>query len=450
MHGPAVDMVRVSRRPPPGLKPIEVVVADVLSRVEERRLSLRAVMEDYFSKRRRMAPIRGVVRAYCLGVLRNYRLLDFAVSYCHGVDVEKLGAFKRNLLRALAYEVAFRGVSVERAREVAKKFLKGVRVSLRGWRELAELDPERITGGLRDIERLAVLYSQPTWVVRYLVRLLGRDEAVKLLESFNQPKPLWVRVNTLKVSRRELAERLRERGYEVVEDKDLPDLLRVEGSAEGLSRLPEHEAGLFYIQDKASALVAHVLGAEEGAVVLDMCAAPGGKATHVYAMGRGRVEVVALEVKRGRVRALEAVSKRLSCWLDAVLADSRHPPLRLRFRYVLLDPDCSSLGKLGHSPEIRLWIKREVVRRYSRLQRDLLKAASQLVESGGVLVYSTCTLTVEENEENMLWALEELGFSPAEVNAPLGVPGLRGLRWARRLYPHLHDTVGFFLAKLTS
>ena len=67
-----------------------------------------------------------------------------------------------------------------------------------------------------------------------------------------------------------------------------------------------------------------------------------------------------------------------------------------------------------------------------------------------MLVYSTCTLTVEENEENMLWALEELGFSPAEVNAPLGVPGLRGLRWARRLYPHLHDTVGFFLAKLTS
>ncbi|MEM0459396.1 MAG: RsmB/NOP family class I SAM-dependent RNA methyltransferase, partial [Thermofilaceae archaeon] len=235
------------------------------------------------------------------------------------------------------------------------------------------------------------------------------------------------------------------RGLVTEIDRDLPFMLKVVKGSVSPSRVPEHASGLFYVQDKASALAVYALGGSEQAV--DLTAAPGGKAS-LYHQLYG-AEVLALDLRAKRLAVMKGLLERLGAWgVYAINADSTMPPLRAKFKRLIVDPDCSSLGRLGHSPEIRLWIRPEHVMTYSAEQRRLLKAASELLERGGELVYSTCTLTLEENEENVLWAQEALGFELIEFEPYLGLPGKLGAAKARRLYPHLHETVGFFLAKL--
>ncbi len=430
----------------PGFKLSEVVVAEVLAAVEARRASLREVMERYFKRFRELEVIKGLVRAYSLAVLRNFKLLDFIASRELGIRVEELDFFKRNLLRAVVYEAAFRDVSIERLEKASKP----LKVAARDLVKLRDLSIDRLLKPLPVLERLSVRYSQPKWVVEYLVKLLGLKEAMELLRSFNRPATVWIRVNTLKITRRELARSLRRRGLLVVEDEDLPDVLKVLKLKSSLSRLPEHEKGFFYIQDKASALVAHVLSPQENADLVDLCAAPGGKATHAAQLTKCKVKILALDLSARRMAVLKKLAFKLGVHcIDAVVADSRTPPLRGKFDNVVVDPDCSSLGKLGHSPEIRLWTPPRYVEEYAALQRELLKKGLKLLKPGGKLIYSTCTFTLEENEQLVKEVCDEVGgVEPAEQTPFIGDPGFEDLVEAQRLFPHRHSTQGFFIAEL--
>lgn len=426
-----------------GPYPIEAIVAEVVAVAETRRTSLRAVMEEYFKRNPHLEGAKPLTRAFAAGVLRSYRVLDELARRVVGVEPGRMRPFERNLLRALLYEAKYRPVSADRVLGVAKRYGIGL-----GPRELSlvrELEPEDLARGLGEVGRLALAYSLPEWVVEYLLKLLGRREAEELMKAFNRNPTVWLRANTMKVGVRELVERLGRRGLVVEVDEHLPFMLRVVRGGVSPSRVPEHAQGLFYVQDKASALAVYALGG--GELVADLTAAPGGKAS--LANQLWGAEVVALDLRGKRVGVMSELLRRLGAeGVHAVNADSTMPPLRAKFRKVILDPDCSSLGRLGHSPEIRLWIKPELVHTYAAEQRRLLRAASELLERGGELVYSTCTLTLEENEENVLWARDVLGLEPVEVQPRVGLPGMLGLREAQRLYPHLHDTVGFFLAKL--
>ena len=424
--------------------PVEVVVARVAAKVETGRVSLRAAMEDFFAEHPELGPVRGLVRAFSLGMLRYALQVDWLLTRVTGVDTASLPPFERNLLRALVYEYRYRGICLDRVTRLLRR-VSGVRLSARDLEALAEADLDELTSGMRWGERASILYSVPRWVAEYLGSLLGEAEAERMLERMNRPATLWLRVNTLRTTRRALLEALRGRGFGVEPDPDLPDVVRVTRLAGNLSHTPEHRAGHFYLQDKASALAAHLLRPE--GVVYDMCAAPGGKATHAYQLSGGRATVVAAEWKKGRMANLRAVTARLRTPIDPLVADSRLPPLR-KADTVILDPDCSSLGRLGHSPEIRLWAMPDLVERYARLQRELLRAAARVLGRGGRLVYSTCTLTLEENEGNVKWATDELGLEPLDAEPRVGLPGLLGLRQAQRLYPHIHDTQGFFACLL--
>ena len=426
-----------------GPYPIEAIVAEVVAVAETRRTSLRAVMEEYFKRNPHLEGAKPLTRAFAAGVLRSYRVLDELARRVVGVEPGRMRPFERNLLRALLYEAKYRPVSADRVLGVAKRYGIGL-----GPRELSlvrELEPEDLARGLGEVGRLALAYSLPEWVVEYLLKLLGRRETEELMRAFNRNPTVWLRANTMKVGVRELVERLGRRGLVVEVDEHLPFMLRVVRGGVSPSRVPEHAQGLFYVQDKASALAVYALGG--GELVADLTAAPGGKAS--LANQLWGAEVVALDLRGKRVGVMSRLLRRLGAeGVHAVNADSTMPPLRAKFRKVILDPDCSSLGRLGHSPEIRLWIKPELVHTYAAEQRRLLRAAGELLERGGELVYSTCTLTLEENEENVLWARDVLGLEPVEVQPRVGLPGMLGLREAQRLYPHLHDTVGFFLAKL--
>ncbi|RLE72466.1 MAG: hypothetical protein DRJ37_02755, partial [Thermoprotei archaeon] len=289
----------------------------------------------------------------------------------------------------------------------------------------------------------------PEWVVRYLVNILGREEAEKLLRKFNKKPTLWIRVNILKTSKRKLLKVLKRRGLKVSEDSDLSDVLRIDTSM-SLSRIPEHGLGFFYVQDKASILAGHVLSPKSGELILDMCTAPGSKALHIATLTRNRSFILGLDWKSARLRTLLENARRLGVYSITVIAmDSRTFSPPKRFDKILLDPDCTSLGRLGHSPEIRFWIKENMIFKMRKLQYELLNRGIDLLKKGGTLVYSTCTLTKEENEFLIKQALEERSDIELEETVPkIGLEGLEGLVEAQRLYPHLHDTQGFFIAKI--
>ncbi len=425
--------------------PVELVVAEVLGLVESRRASLREVMEEYFRRRPFLAPISRLVRAYALAVLRTYRLLDRSLECVLGVDPHGLSPLERNLLRAVVYEVMYRDVPLDRALEAAAK-LKTVRLGSDDLNALKAVTEDELLKGLGGYERLAVRYSVPTWVVRYLGTVMGDEEVPAFLRAINSRAATWVRVNLLRTSLDELRRALARRGVIVVPDKDLKDVAEVVRQDTSLVSTPEYRAGLLYLQDKASALVAHILGPEPGQRIVDLCAAPGGKLGHIYQLSGGGATVVGLEWRRDRSATMSLLMRRMGYQVHMAVADSRVPPLRARFDKVLVDPDCSSLGRLGHSPEIRLWVTPETVSRFVRDQKLLLKAASALVRRGGEVVYSTCTLTLEENEENTRWASRNLGLEPVDATPRIGLPGV-GLSEAQRLYPHTHRTQGFYVVK---
>lgn len=426
-----------------GPYPIEAIVAEIIAVTESKRTSLRAVMETYFRRNPHLADAKGLARAFAAGVLRSYRVLDELARQVLGVEPRRMKPFERNLLRALVYEAKYRPVDPGRVLGVAKRY--GIALEPRDLALIREVEPEDLARGRGEVERLALIHSLPEWVVEYLLKLLGRGEAEELMRAFNRNPTVWLRANTAKVGVAELASRLAKRGLVVEVDEHLPFMLKVVKGGVSPSQVPEHAQGLFYVQDKASALAAYALGG--GGLVADLTAAPGGKASLIHQLWGS--DVVAIDLRGRRVAVMKRLLRRLGAELvHPVNADSTLPPLRAKFRKIILDPDCSSLGRLGHSPEIRLWVKPELVETYAAEQRRLLRAASELLERGGELVYSTCTLTLEENEENVLWAREQLGLELVEAEPRVGLPGMHGLAEAQRLYPHRHGTVGFFLAKL--
>lgn len=419
---------------------LEFVAADILARVEATRLSLRHVMEEYFSRQPGLAGIRGVVRAYLLGLLRRYRVIDAYAEHVLGLKPATLDVYRRALLRSIVYEAKFRDVDSDRLRLVLRHAARrGIRVE---WGDIVALKSMPVKAILKmygGAERLGVEYSLPTWVVEYLLGLLGR-EAYRLFKAFNRRQPLWIR-SVRPELRGQVVAALRRRGFTVEEDPVLDDVAAVHGGA-GIARTPEYRRGLFVIQERASSLAAHLTGFR--GVYVDVTSAPGVKIMHFASRsGYG----VGVDIKRRRVLAAVRLASRLGLRgrVDFVVGDSRLPPLR-GVPGLIVDPDCSSLGRLGVSPEMRLWVRREYVDVYSRLQWEIVSAAARVLRPGGRMVYSTCTLTLEENEHIVRRAVEELGFEAVEAEPRLGVDafGVAG----QRLYPHVHGTIGFFAAVL--
>jgi len=432
---------------------VEYMIAEILSRIEEEGISLRAAMEDYFKvKRIRDSNLKRLMRAFALGVLRNFRKADLLGELVVGKHKYwELSSYTRNLLRATLYELKYRNISVDRVLTILSK-VDRVKVNRANLLHVKTVSLEDLIKEIPRTERLSVKYSQPVWIVEYLIKLLGYEEAIKLLKRFNRPSTMWLRVNTLLIKRSELIKKLRRRGVLVEEDRDLDDLIKVVKYKRPLASLPEYQKGYFYIQDKASALVSHVLNPSVKEKILDLCAAPGSKTTHLAQLSQDKAIVVASDWSFKRSLILKSSCERLR--IESVLgvvSDSRILPLRsnLQFDKVLVDPDCSSLGRLGHSPEVRLWVKPRIVEELSKLQYQLLNVAIGIARRRGIIVYSTCTLTLEENELLIKRVIDEReDVELLETEPKIGINGFLKMKKAQRLFPHTHDTLGFFIAKL--
>lgn len=279
------------------------------------------------------------------------------------------------------------------------------------------------------------------------------------LEAHGRPAPVHVRVNTLKAEVGRTAEELAAAGFRLAPEPWCPWVFRVEAAAGAVGATLAHAVGRLYVQSASSAVAALAVGAEPGETVLDLCAAPGSKTTLLAQAMEDRGCLVANEPSRGRLKSLVANLERMGVACAVVTAyTGQNFPQRHRFRRVLVDAPCSGEGT-WRGPEARPRTLRPGFREHlARQQGLLLRRGYEVLEPGGVLVYSTCTYAPEENEGVVGPFLEETGAGvlPLGVDVP-GEPGLPGwegrsfpaaLAAARRLYPHRFDSEGFFAVRL--
>ncbi len=333
--------------------------------------------------------------------------------------------------------------------------------SILGWAVLRKV--ERVLGllltqkpnlALRDMgdeERIGLLTSHPTWFVRYCFRLFGRKEAIAMLEANKQTSPTYVRVNTLKGDAKEILDRLLEDGIRVEEVKPLKHTYKAAGSNQPLIRTESFKEGLFCIQDKASCFAAEAANPKSEYNLLDVCAAPGTKTTHLTQLMKNRGAIYSVDYSRRRMKIWKREIGRTGAEIAVpIIADACRPlPLKTEADLVVLDPPCTSTGVFRKLPSAKWRITRRSVDKMSEIQWRMICNCAENVKVGGVLIYSTCSITVEENEmliERFLkWNPD---FQLARITPKIGSPGLRGLDECQRLYPHIHQSNGFFIAKL--
>jgi 16S rRNA (cytosine967-C5)-methyltransferase len=307
-------------------------------------------------------------------------------------------------------------------------------------------------------EHASVKHSHPEWIARLWWRELGPDGARALMISDNEPGEVALRANTLRTDAPTLAAQLLggEQPIATHPDPEIPEALVLEGPFDVHGSALWRE-GAFLAQSRAAMLVARALAPAPGERVLDLCAAPGGKTTHLAALMQGGGEVLAIERNPARAGALTRTAQRLRAGNVRVeLADAALPrPEGPVFDRVLVDPPCSGLGTLQARADLRWRVTPKTIEELVRTQTAILAAGAEALRPGGVLVYSTCTISPAENEcliaafldSHPDFALDDLAAElPAFALAPAAGSGCRaGLVLT---LPHRDRTAGFFIARL--
>ena len=299
------------------------------------------------------------------------------------------------------------------------------------------------------VERLGILHSFPDWLVELWLEQLGETETEQLCQWFNQSPTIDLRINPLKSSIAQIESTFKAHNISTSRIPNLPQALRLNGSTGAIQNLPGYSEGWWTIQDSSAQLVTHLLAPQPGEIIIDACAAPGGKTTHIAELMQDTGTIYACDKTANRLKRLKENADRLQMRSIKIhTGDSRQFPefINLADR-VLLDAPCSGLGTLHRRADARWHHTPENIQQQSQLQSELLANAATFVKSGGVLVYATCTIHPLENEaviqsfltNNARWQIE-----PPTIDLPVQ-PSPEG--WVK-VWPHRHQMDGFFMVRL--
>ncbi|MBD2681677.1 MULTISPECIES: 16S rRNA (cytosine(967)-C(5))-methyltransferase [Nostoc] len=302
------------------------------------------------------------------------------------------------------------------------------------------------------VERLGILHSFPDWIIQVWLEQLGLVETEQLCEWMNQSPTIDLRINPLHTSMEEVEAALQSVGVLVRRVRHLPQALRLISSPGSIQKLPGFQEGWWTVQDSSAQLVSHLLDPQPGEVVIDACAAPGGKTTHIAELMQDKGQIWACDRTSSRLRKLQENSQRLNLKsIQICTGDSRNfNQFHNIADRVLLDAPCSGLGTMHRHADARWRQTPESVRELSLLQKELLSHTSTFVKPGGVLVYATCTLHPAENEEVISAFLAE---SPDwQIQSPSSFEFSDFARTTSegwfKVWPHREDMDGFFMVRL--
>ncbi len=309
-------------------------------------------------------------------------------------------------------------------------------------------------------ERISILASHPVWLVRRWIERFGVTEAAALAKANNTIPPLTLRVNTLRTDRERVAARLSEMGMEFKYTAFSPVGIKICGSY--VFREIEGLLGDVFIQDEAAQLITFLLQPREQQSILDACAAPGGKTTHIAELTGDRARIYAVESSAERLRILQENVRRHGLGsVKMICTDIGEFEPPEGFHRILLDAPCSSLGVIRRNPDVRYKHSPEVLRRFHERQVEMLTTVSRYLLPGGILLYSVCSTEPEEGEEVIrsflhkgreFFIIDDAEKLSSTYDEGPAVDSLRKLvndEGYFRTYPHRHDMDGFFAVRLS-
>jgi len=392
------------------------------------------------------------------GIVRRQRTLDALIDLLGKKKAAQQPPDLRIILHLGLYQLRYLdripasaavNTSVELAKENGIAKLGGVvNGLLRSYIRLAESDdPLKLPDNA--IANLGIKYSFPDWIVATWLEQLPLAEVDQLLAWFNQSPKIDLRVNILKTSVKEVEIAFQEAGISFAPIPNLPQGLRLE-SAGAVTDLPGYQEGWWVIQDSSAQLVSHLLAPQPGETIIDACAAPGGKTTHIAELIGDRGRIIACDRAAKRLNKVRENAARLQLnSIQIEVGDSRNKSEFANIAdRVLLDAPCSGLGTLHKRPDIRWRQTSEAIAELAKRQRELLIEVATWVKPKGILVYATCTLNILENEKviqsflenNSNWSIQSPSDAIAQNWVTTG-------GWIK-VYPHRHNMDGFFMVGL--
>lgn len=409
-------------------------------------------------------------RAFCTelvyGTLRHLLKIDFILGRLLSRPLKSLKTSVRNTLRLALYQLIFLPEIPERAVcHTAVDLIKNskysglanlvngvLRTFLRTKNNLITPDP-----ALNSVEYLAVEYSHPEWLVRRWLDRFGTGLTGRILQVDNEQPPLTLRVNPLRAPIAQFFTEMEQLGMECSPGLFLPEAVTIRSLPEALEDWPVFQAGRFFVQDESSMLVAHLLKPLPGETIVDLCAAPGGKSTHLAELISDHGIIYSVDNHPHKVQLVLENAQRLKVQsVKPVLADARQfsLPAGIFADAVLVDAPCSGTGVLRRRIDLRYRRQPEEIGQLTQIQQEILTQASSLVRPGGRLIYSTCTLESEENESQIQWFLRNhpnyeiedfRGYLPTHLANYLAD---HTSKWATIL-PISAGGDGFFMCRLT-
>jgi 16S rRNA (cytosine967-C5)-methyltransferase len=443
-------------------KSVRQLASEILLKVDTKRAYADVLLDNTLKSSALGERDRALLTEITYGTLRWRGRIDAHLNrHLHRPLIE-LDPFLKNLFRITLYQLLFLNrippyAAVHEAVELAKirggasqaRFVNGV------LRNVLRSNGKSSTSGLLDgsLSVMSDTGSHPEWLARRWIAQFGRENAAALMRANNDKPPLALRVNLRRTSREALLDRLRHSGVSAESTPRSPQGIVIT-SGGALDRIAPFNEGLIQAQSEASQLVTFVLAPQPGEHILDACAAPGGKATHILEMMADSGELVATDVSAKGIKKIRENFARLQLKsVRFVRADmTRDLPQRYRFLYdrILVDAPCSGFGTLRSHPEIKWQRDENDIRRLSQLQATILSRAAPLLKPGGILVYSTCTLIREENEDvvqNFLLANRQFELGNAADYLPPVAKSMVQDNYFLAL-PHRDNTDGFFAARM--
>ena len=387
---------------------------------QSRRMPLAHLTEDFLENTGPWsARDRALVRELVFGVVRWLVLLDRHIDFQLISRKKRLSSIVRSHLRIGVFQILFLDRIPFSA--AVNEAVKGVKSSNHAWasglvnavlRRVAErresLGPDMArrcedTVGLDAVERLAIETSHPFWMVNRWVGRYGLEEAQAVCRANNIKAPLTLRVNTLTITRKKVLNNLAGHGIDAVPGRYAPEAIMIRGYSGSPVAIPGFKQGWFQVQDEAAQLVSYCLAPMPGEIILDACAGPGGKTTHIAQLIRDQGVVEATDRNDARLELLKENQERLGIKCISCIPfesfNARLPELEGRYHRILVDAPCSGLGVIRRHPDIKWNRTRASLSELASQQRSLLNGLAPLIRPGGTMVYATCTLEPEETRE---------------------------------------------------
>lgn len=436
----------------------EIVLDMLLEVIEENKFS-HTVLNNTLKKYQQLnKQDRAFITRLYLGTMKRYMTLDYIINQYASISVQKMKPFIRNILRLSVYQMFYmdqvptsavcnEAVKITKKRGFVKLsgFVNGILRNIsRNAENVVYPDKEKDPIGF-----LGVHYSVPRWLVKQLYNQYGFTKVESMLEASLREKEMTIRCNLSKISPDKLNELLTKEGVKVEKCEELEYAFRIR-EFDYLDKLQTFQQGLFTVQDISSMLVCQIADIKDGDFVVDVCAAPGGKALHAAQKAKS---VSARDVSDYKINLIEENVNRLGVTnVETKIWDAKELDTSIveKADVVIADLPCSGLGVLGKKPDIKYNLTQSQQNELINLQKEILGVVQKYVKKGGVLIFSTCTVNQDENIENLKWFLKEYDFIEESIDPylPDSLKCDTTKEGHLQLIPGIHKTDGFFMVRM--